>query len=77
MTPHTVHYGQAEQLTAKRNTTLEAAFAAHPNRFKGLVPKPPVVPTAAWINPPKEEITSPEIIVANSLNSSRQVSQCH
>ena len=77
MTPHTVHYGLAEQLTAERNTTLEGAFAAHPNRFKGLVPKPPVVPTAAWINPPKEEITSPEIIVANSLNSSRQVSQCH
>ena len=53
------------------------AFADHPNRFKGLVTKPPLVPTAAWINLPKEEIGSPEIIAVNSLNSARQVSQSH
>lgn len=77
MTPHTVHYGHAAQLTAERNATLIVAFEAHPNRFKGLVPKPPVVPTAAWINPPKEEIVSPTIIAVNSLIPSRQVSQSH
>jgi len=77
MTPHTVHYGYANQLTEERHTTLMTAFAAHPRRFKGLAPKPPAVPTAAWINPPIKEIAHPEITIPNSLNSSRLVSQSH
>ena len=77
MTPHTVHYGYADQLTEERGVTLMTAFAAHPHRFKGLVPKPPTVPTAAWINPPKKETEAPEIIIPRSLNSSRLVSQSH
>ena len=77
MTPHTVHYGHAKQLTAERNITLMTAFAAHPQRFKGLAPKPPAVPTAAWINPPTKAIVSTEIIVPASLNTSRLVSQSH
>ena len=32
---------------------------------------------AELIDPPKEEIVSPEIIIHNSLNSSRLVSQSH
>jgi hypothetical protein len=55
---------------------LITAFADHPQRFKGLAPKPPAVPTAAWINPPKKETETPEIII-RSLNSSRLVSQSH
>jgi putative transposase len=55
MTPAAVHDGIATELTARRALTLDAAFAAHPIRFKGTAPKPPVVPTAAWINPPKKE----------------------
>ena len=77
MTPHTVHYGHANQLTEQRGATLMTAFAAHPQRFKGLAPKPPAVPTAVWINPPKKEIVSPGIIIPCSLNSSRLVSQSH
>jgi len=77
MTPHTVHYGHAHQLTAQRGATLMTAFAAHPRRFKGQAPKPPAVPTAVWINPPIKEIVSPEIIIPHSLNSSRLVSQSH
>ncbi len=42
-------------LTRRRAITLDAAFAAHPIRFKGLSPKPPELPTAAWINPPKKD----------------------
>jgi putative transposase len=76
MTPHTVHHGYAEQLTEQRGATLMTAFADHPRRFKGLAPKPPAVPTAAWINPPKKETETPEIII-RSLNSSRLVSQSH
>ena len=77
MTPHTVHHGYADQLTEERGVTLMTAFAAHPHRFKGLAPKPPAVPTAAWINPPTKETETPEIIIPRSLNSSRLVSQSH
>src|SRR6266404_6238506 len=57
MPPDTVHYGRSTALTAKRAVTLDIAFAAHPARFKGLAPKPPALPAAAWINPPKKEAT--------------------
>jgi putative transposase len=59
MTPEAVHYGAAAALTQRRADTLGAAFAANPIRFKGLAPKPPELPTAAWINPPKEDSTRP------------------
>jgi hypothetical protein len=39
-----------------------------PMRFKRLAPKPPVLPTAAWINPPKKEATPTSINPACSLN---------
>lgn len=58
MTPESVHYGRAIALTEQRAATLDIAFAANPNRFKHLAPTPPVLPTAAWINPPKEEAIS-------------------
>jgi putative transposase len=61
MTPVAVHDGTAAVLTARRALTLDVAFAAHPIRFKGIAPKPPVVPTAAWINPPKKE-SAPTVV---------------
>ncbi len=54
MTPAAVHDGTAAGLTAQRVLTLDAAYAAHPIRFKGHAPKPPSLPTAAWINPPPD-----------------------
>jgi putative transposase len=57
MTPESVHYGTAAALTQRRAVTLDAAFAANPIRFKGITPKPPELPTAAWINPPKKDST--------------------
>lgn len=60
MTPHSVHYGHAKEMHAARQITLDAAFLAHPNRFKSKNPQPPAMPMAAWINPPKKEtITAP------------------
>jgi putative transposase len=56
MTPHAVHYGHGAQITQQRREMLMTAFAAHPQRFNGLAPKPPAVPTAVWINPPTQEI---------------------
>jgi transposase InsO family protein len=55
MTPHSVHYGLAADLRLIRQATLDAAFLAHPNRFKNKRPQLPPMPTAAWINPPSEE----------------------
>jgi len=77
MTPHAVHYGHDAQITQQRRETLMTAFQAHPQRFSGLAPKPPTVPTAVWINPPTQEIITPEIISSNSLNSHRLVSHSH
>ena len=58
MTPESVHYGRAQAMFQQRADTLSAAFLAHPNRFKRNAPQPPKLPTAAWINPPKQETTS-------------------
>ena len=58
MTPHAVHHGTAEALQAQRAQTLQLAYAAQPSRFKGRAPQPPALPTAAWINPPKEITTA-------------------
>ena len=69
MTPAAVHDGTAEAMRAQRALALDAAFAAHPIRFKGIAPKPPELPTAAWINPPKKETTSPSIAPPCSLIS--------
>ena len=60
MTPETVHMGRAAELTRQRSITLDAAFLAHPERFKHVAPSPPEVPIAAWINPPKKKVTTPE-----------------
>ena len=58
MTPHSVHYGLAKEMRAARQITLDAAFLAHPNRFKSRNPQPPAMPMAAWINPPQKEIAT-------------------
>jgi putative transposase len=58
MAPTAVHHGTAAAMSAQRGLTLDAAFAAHPIRFKRVAPKPPALPTAAWINPPKKEPAS-------------------
>jgi len=54
MTPAAVHHGQAQQLHAARAAVLEAAYARNPERFVRKPPAPPELPTAAWINKPKE-----------------------
>ena len=58
MTPHSVHYGQAQAMREVRQATLNAAYAATPNRFKGIQPCLKPMPVAAWINPPLEQRTT-------------------
>jgi putative transposase len=54
-TPASVHYGTAAEVRAQRQQTLNAAYAAHPERFGYRRPAPPKMPTAAWINQPSQE----------------------
>jgi len=64
MTPATVHFGQAAMVYQERAATLETAFLANPERFKGNCPQPPSLPTAVWINPPTtaQEKLNPKIL---------------
>ena len=57
LTPYDVHYGQAEAMLEKRQLTLEAAWAAHPERFVHGIPKSRPLPEAVWINPPAPSTT--------------------
>ena len=43
------------ELIADRARVLAAAYAATPERFVRHPPRPPALPTAAWINKPAEE----------------------
>ncbi len=51
LTPAQVHQGLGAAVLSERQRALDAAYAAHPERF----PRPPAVPALArevWINPP-------------------------
>lgn len=52
LTPAQLHSGQGAAVREARQATLQAAFAAHPERFVRPPPSPPPLPEAAWINPP-------------------------
>ena len=55
MTPAAVHHGQAPRsCTPPASHVLDAAYQRHPERFVRKPPAPPELPTAAWINKPKE-----------------------
>ena len=57
LTPAMLHYGQAEKVIADRADVLQGAYAAHPERFVRGCPKPQTLPTAVWINPPRNDTT--------------------
>ena len=57
-TPADVHYGRAPALREQRARVLDAAYAAHPERFVRKAPVPPALPTVAWINRPPEVATT-------------------
>lgn len=54
-TPASLHYGTAPEIRAERTRTLDAAYAANPDRFGHRRPSPPKLPTVAWINDPNRE----------------------
>lgn len=53
-TPSDVHYGLAEAIRDKRAGVLDAAYAAHPERFVRKPPEPPQIPEISWINRPDQ-----------------------
>jgi putative transposase len=53
-TPADIHYGTAEITRQKRAGVLDAAYAAHPERFVRKPPRPPELPTQTWINRPDD-----------------------
>jgi putative transposase len=55
MTPLVVHCGQAETVREQRQQILEAAYAAHPERFVRGEPKAPALPEEVWINKPRSQ----------------------
>ena len=62
MTPAMVHYGQAPQVQQARQQVLQAAYAAHPERFVRGLPAAPTLPEAVWINKPKIQDVAQEIL---------------
>ncbi|PYU17513.1 MAG: IS3 family transposase [Acidobacteria bacterium] len=52
LTPDMVHYGQTARILEQRQTVLDVAYRAHPERFVRQAPKPLSVPTEVWINKP-------------------------
>ncbi len=53
-TPADVHHGRADAIRAARQTVLDAAYTARPDRFS-RPPCAPRIPEAAWINEPEEQ----------------------
>ena len=52
MTPAMVHHGLAPAVRENRQLALDAAYAAHPERFVRKAPSPPPLPKEVWINKP-------------------------
>ena len=59
VTPEQLHYGMARGIYDERARVLLEAFEKNPARFKGVLPSPPSLPEAAWINKPETEKNSP------------------
>jgi len=81
MTPAAVHFGRSGALDEQRRRVLQAAYAAHPQRFKGHLPTPPALAEVVGINLPQPEpteipndLTTTPALLTNFHN---QVSQSH
>ena len=67
LTPSEVHYGLAQKRREQRAVVLKEAYEKNPERFVRGLPKPALLPTAAWINKPKEMSRTESPEVGNSL----------
>jgi putative transposase len=76
LTPYEVHYGLAEKRREQRAAVLQEAFEKNPQRFVRGLPKPALLPTAAWINKPtsRSESTEP---VNSPIRETEQKNDLH
>jgi putative transposase len=58
LTPADVHYGRADAVLAKRQLAMDAAFAAHPERFVHGQPRVARPANEVWINQPTGKIVT-------------------
>lgn len=59
-TPASVHYGTAHEIRDQRQAVLDAAYAAHPERFNRR-PIPPKLPDKATINDPAKRTQTSQL----------------
>ena len=64
LTPQQVHYGEATDILARRQATLDAVFANNPERFGGRRPSAGTLPKQVWINAPAIEVFDSHVTVA-------------
>jgi putative transposase len=57
LTPDMHHRGQGNTITTARQQVLDAAYAAHPERFVRGQPSAPEIPTRVWINAPTPAVS--------------------
>ena len=68
LTPADVHDGRADEKLQQRQTILQQAYAAHPERFVRNAPIVPTLPNAVWINPPKgDNKPSTDVLAVSDL----------
>ena len=78
LTPTSLHYGQAEEITTARDQTLQSAWEKTPERFVGGVPKAMSIPKAVWINQPKKVVAKKnEAPKANCPGAPEETSLTH
>jgi putative transposase len=75
LTPYEVHCGLAQKRRDQRAEVLKEAFERNPQRFVRGLPKPALLPAAAWINKPKEmsrtesaEVVNPSVMGIEQKN---------
>lgn len=66
LTPYDVHYGLAQKRREQRAGVLQEAYEKNPQRFVRGLPQPALLPTAAWINKPKEISRTESTEIMNS-----------
>ena len=82
LTPGDVHRGTAPVIIAKRQSVLDVAHRAHPDRFVHGRPTHPTPPPVVWINPPAAAVplttpADPSVVSSDERGPQREAAQLH
>jgi putative transposase len=75
LTPADVHFGKAQLRYDDRSETLDAAFAAHPERFPHGRPHPYKLPSEVWINQPRPATDTDQPAASSASPQTRDSAQ--